>query len=76
MGDNLSPSDVRAVVDASNDARGFAYPYPMYGGGFGNSGFGGDSSSFFGTNWSANDGSLFGDIQGIFGGGASGASGS
>lgn len=44
MGDNLSPSDVRAVVDASNDARGFAYPYPMYGGGFGNSGFGGDSS--------------------------------
>ena len=44
MGDNLSPSDVRAVVDASNDARGFAYPYPMYNGGFGNSGFGGDSS--------------------------------
>ena len=44
MGDNLSPSDVRAVVDASNDARGFAYPYPMYGGGYGNAGFGGDSS--------------------------------
>ena len=43
MGDNLSPSDVRAVVDASNDARGYGYPYPMYGG-FGNSGFGGDSS--------------------------------
>ena len=40
MGDNLSPSDVRAVVDASNDARGFAYPYPMYGGGYGNAGFG------------------------------------
>jgi hypothetical protein len=44
MGDNLSPSDVRAVVDASNGSNGFAYPYPMYGGGFGNSGFGGDSS--------------------------------
>ena len=43
MGENLSPSDVRAVVDASNDARGFGYPYPVYGGGFGgNSGFGGD----------------------------------
>ena len=44
MGDNMSPADVRSVIDASNDSRGFAYPYPMYGGGFGNSGFGGDSS--------------------------------
>ena len=44
MGDNMSPADVRSVIDASNDSRGFAYPYPVYGGGFGNSGFGGDSS--------------------------------
>lgn len=45
MGDNLSPSDVRAVVDASNGSNGFAYPYPVYGGGFGgNTGFGGDAS--------------------------------
>jgi len=43
MGDNLSPSDVRAVVDASNGSNGIAYPYPIYGGGYGNSGFGGDS---------------------------------
>lgn len=43
MGDNLSPSDVRAVVDASNGSNGIAYPYPVYGGGYGNSGFGGDS---------------------------------
>lgn len=41
MGDNLSPADIKAVVDGNNN--GFAYPYPMYGGGFGNS-FGGDSS--------------------------------
>ena len=44
MGDNMSPSDVRAVVDASNGSNGIAYPYPVYGGGYGNSGFGGDSS--------------------------------
>lgn len=43
MGDNLSPSDVRAVVDASNGSNGVAYAYPVYGNGFGNSGFGGDS---------------------------------
>lgn len=43
MGDNLSPADIKAVVDGNNN-NGFAYPYPMYGGGFGNSGFGGDSS--------------------------------
>lgn len=41
MGDNMSPADVRSVIDASNGSNGFAYPYPMYGGGFGNS-FGGD----------------------------------
>lgn len=41
----------------------------------GDSGFGGTNGNFFGTNWSSNDGSLFGDIQGMFGGGASGASG-
>lgn len=44
MGDNMSPADVRSVIDASNDSRGFAYPYPVYGGGFGNSGFGNDGS--------------------------------
>lgn len=43
MGDNLSPADIKAVVDGNNNA-GFAYPYPMYNGGFGNSGFGGDAS--------------------------------
>ena len=67
MGENgMSPSDVRAVVDASNDARGYAYPYPMYGG-FGNSGFGGDSSwlwliiilALFGG-WGNNNGNGFG----------------
>ena len=44
MGENgLSAADVAAVTDRNN---GFAYPYPVmpYGGGFGNSGFGGDSS--------------------------------
>ena len=44
MGDNLSPADVAAVVGNTDRNNGFAYPYPMYGGGFGNSGFGGDSS--------------------------------
>ena len=34
MGDNLSPADIKAVVGNNS-------PYPMYGGGFGNS-FGGD----------------------------------
>lgn len=43
MGDNMSPADIKAVVDGNNN-NGFAYPYPVYGGGFGNSGFGGDSS--------------------------------
>lgn len=44
MNDNgMSPSDVRAVMDASNDSRGYAYPVFPYGGGFGgNSGFGTD----------------------------------
>ena len=37
MGDNLSPADIKAVVGNNN-------PYPMYNGGFGNAGFGGDSS--------------------------------
>ena len=46
MGENTpSVSDIRAVMDASNGSNGFAYPYPMYGGGFGgNAGFGGDAS--------------------------------
>lgn len=44
MGENTpSVSDIRAVMDASNGSN--AYPYPVYGGGFGgNSGFGGDAS--------------------------------
>lgn len=42
MGDNLSPADIKAVVGGNNN--GFAYPVYPYGGGFGNSGFGGDSS--------------------------------
>lgn len=44
MGDNMSPADVAAVVGNTDRNNGFAYPYPMYSGGFGNSGFGGDSS--------------------------------
>lgn len=68
MGDNLSPSDVRAVVDASNGSNGVAYPYPVYGGGFGgNTGFGGDASwlwliiilVLFGG-WGNNNGNGFG----------------
>ena len=43
MGDNLSPADIKAVVDGNNN-NGFAYPYPIYGNGFGNNGFGGDAS--------------------------------
>ena len=41
MGENSSPSvaDIAAVVDNNR-----GYGYPVYGGGFGNSGFGGDSS--------------------------------
>lgn len=45
MGENTpSVSDIRAVMDASNGSNGFAYPYPMYGGFGGNTGFGGDAS--------------------------------
>lgn len=42
MGENTpSVSDIRAVMDASNGSN--AYPYPVYGGGFGgNAGFGAD----------------------------------
>ena len=41
MGDNLSPADIKAVVDGNNN-NGFAYPVYPYGGmGYGNnSGFG------------------------------------
>jgi len=44
MGDNMGPADIKAVVDGNNN--GFVYPYPVmpYGGGYGNNGFGGDSS--------------------------------
>jgi len=43
MGDNLSPADIKAVVDGNNNN---GYPYPVFpygtgfGGGYGNSGFG------------------------------------
>ena len=40
MGDNLSPADISAVVGNTDRNNGFAYPYPMYNNGFGNSGFG------------------------------------
>ena len=42
MNDNLSPSDIAAVV--GNTDRGYAYPVFPYAGGYGNSGFGGDGS--------------------------------
>lgn len=44
MGDNMSPADVAAVVGNTDRNNGFGYAYPVYGGGYGNSGFGGDSS--------------------------------
>ena len=46
MGDNMTPADVAAVVGNTDRNNGFGYPYPVmpYGGGFGNAGFGGDSS--------------------------------
>lgn len=46
MGDNMSPADVAAVVGNTDRNNGFAYGYPVfpYGGGYGNSGFGGDGS--------------------------------
>lgn len=40
MGDNMSPADVAAVVGNTDRNNGFGYAYPVYGGGFGNSGFG------------------------------------
>lgn len=43
MGDNMSPADVAAVVGNTDRNNGAAYSYPVYGGGFGNAGFGGDS---------------------------------
>jgi len=45
MGESTpSVSDIRAVMDASNGSNGYPYPVYPYGGGFGNSGFGGDAS--------------------------------
>lgn len=44
MGDNMSPADVAAVVGNTDRNNNFGYAYPVYGGGFGNSGFGGDAS--------------------------------
>ena len=40
MGDNMSPADVAAVVGNTDRNNNFGYAYPVYGGGFGNSGFG------------------------------------
>lgn len=68
MGDNLSPADIKAVIGDNNNG---AYPYPVYGNGFGNSGFGGDS----GWLWfiiilaMMNGGWGFGGFGGGFGGG-------
>lgn len=67
MGDNMSPADVAAVVGNTDRNNGFGYAYPVYGGGFGNSGFGGDSSwlwliiilALFGG-WGNNNGNGFG----------------
>lgn len=42
MGENMSPADVAAVVGNTDRNTGFAYPVYTNGGGFGNSGFGGD----------------------------------
>ena len=42
MGDNMSPADVAAVVGNTDRNNNFGYAYPVYGGGFGNSGFGND----------------------------------
>ena len=44
MGDNMSPADVAAVVGNTDRNNNFGYAYPVYGGGYGNAGFGGDSS--------------------------------
>ena len=45
MNDNgMTPSDFKAVLDANNGNGGVAYPVFPYGGGYGNNGFGGDSS--------------------------------
>ena len=44
MNENMSPADVAAVVGNTDRNNGFAYPVFPYGGGFGNSGIGGDSS--------------------------------
>ena len=68
MGDNMSPADVAAVVGNTDRNNGFGYAYPVYGGGFGNSGFGGDSSwlwliiilALFGG-WGNNNGNGFGN---------------
>ena len=67
MGDNMTPADVAAVVGNTDRNNGFGYAYPVYGGGFGNSGFGGDSSwlwliiilALFGG-WGNNNGNGFG----------------
>lgn len=45
MGDNLSPADIKAVVDGNNN-NGFVYPYPVYTG-MGNNGFG----NGYGSDW-------------------------
>ena len=42
MNENMSPADVAAVVGNTDRNTGYPYPVMPYGGGFGNSGFGGD----------------------------------
>ena len=72
MNDNgMSPSDVRAVMDASNDSRGYAYPMFPYASGFGG-GFGGGYGADGGWLWIILILALFGGFNGNgngFGGG-------
>lgn len=59
----MSPSDVRAVMDASNDSRGYAYPVFPYGGGYGG-GFGGGFGNDGGWLWIILILALFGGFNG------------
>ena len=71
MNENMSPADIAAVVGNTDKNNGYGYPVFPYGGGFGNSGFGGDS----GWLWliiilaMMNGGWGFGGFGGGFGGG-------
>lgn len=67
MGDNLSPADIKAVVDGNNNG----YPYPVfpYGGGMGNNGFGNGSDWLWVILLLALFGGFNGNGNGGFGGG-------